>query len=129
MFLLAARKKFRFASPAGLNLTVEDLFDLPLETVRSNRASLNNVAQACHVAVQATAETSFVSVQPKSNADDVAKLDIVKAIIAIRLAESLKLTTEMSDRHHNDKIDRLIDKKLDAERETLSVEELLKQKR
>lgn len=82
LFELAARRKFRFESPRGL-LTVEDLFTLPL----TGDLSLNTVAQLVNRDVKAIKEESFVDTPKLTDALAVAKLDLVKRVIAIRKEE------------------------------------------
>jgi excisionase family DNA binding protein len=67
LFEKAARLKLRFASPQG-NLSAEDLWDLPLTSVRLNAANLNNIAKAISRQLKAESEEDFVN--PKSAAND-----------------------------------------------------------
>lgn len=88
LFLIAARRKFRFASPVGA-LTVEQLFDLPLTTTRSNAASLDNVAQRVNAELESAGTRSFVATADNTAATELAlKLDLVKEIIVIRQTEN-----------------------------------------
>ncbi|URC22352.1 hypothetical protein CHUUTOTORO_02670 [Serratia phage vB_SmaM-ChuuTotoro] len=82
LFELAARRKFRFESPRGL-LTVEDLFTLPL----TGAMSLNTVAQLVNRDVKAIEEENFVDAPKLTDALAVAKLDLVKRVIAVRKEE------------------------------------------
>ena len=82
LFELAARNKFRFESNKGL-LTVEDLFMLPL----TGAVSLDATARLINRDVKALEEESFVGTPRAASFTAIAKLDIVKHIIAIRKAE------------------------------------------
>lgn len=82
LFELAARNKFRFESNKGL-LSVEDLFQLPL----TGAVSLDATARLINRDVKALEEESFVGTPQAASAKAIAKLDIVKHIIAIRKAE------------------------------------------
>jgi hypothetical protein len=84
MFQKAARKKLRFESPQGL-LSVEDLWDLPLQ---SGKANLDDIAKALFRRVKDQDNVSFV-VKSKTQDDTLQlKFDIVKYIIDVRLAEA-----------------------------------------
>lgn len=86
LFLRATREKFRFFSPIG-ELTVESLWDIPLTS--GKKTNLDDVAKTVNTELKATVEESFVSTgtNPKRSLLE-AKLELVKAIIAIRMAEN-----------------------------------------
>lgn len=91
LFLEASRQKFRFPSERG-DLTVEQLWELPL-TAR-NGFSLNAVAVAVNTELKGLAEESFVDTSSDPRRPILQqKLDLVKAIIAIRQEEN-RLATE-----------------------------------
>ena len=86
MFEQAARLKLRFAVGTRVNLTVENLWDLPLTNVKGEDLD--------HIAIElqeklSTNEKSFVVQQSKSKETQVnqLKFDIVKYIIDVRLEE------------------------------------------
>lgn len=84
----AAVKKIRFESARG-QLTVEQLFDLPL--VSKSGFDLDSVAKAANSTLKAMAEESFV--QPAATpgrADAELRLELVKDVIAYRMAENRK---------------------------------------
>jgi hypothetical protein len=87
LFLTAARRKFRFPSNSGL-LTVEQLFDLPLTTTRSNGSSLDDTARKVNGNLKAAGEESFVALANPASSDLSLQLEIVKAVIAIKQAEN-----------------------------------------
>lgn len=93
LFLRAARQKFRFPSPVG-DLTVEQLWDLPLTSTRQNAADLDRVAKAVNAELKAATEESFVAVarNPQRGALE-AKLEVVKTIIAIKQDEAAEAKT------------------------------------
>lgn len=85
-FLTASRKKFRYETGKGL-LNTEQLWDLPLDSTNPSATSLNSVAKGLSRTLKADAEEDFVKTQtPKDNpvAD---ALEVVKGIIAVRIAE------------------------------------------
>ena len=86
MFEQAARLKLRFAVGTRVNLTVENLWDLPLTNVKGEDLD--------HIAIElqeklSTNEKSFVVQQSKNKETQLnqLKFDIVKYIIDVRLEE------------------------------------------
>ena len=86
MFEQATRLKLRFAVGTRVNLTVENLWDLPLTNVKGEDLD--------HIAIElqeqlSTNEKSFVVRQSKTKETQVnqLKFDIVKYIIDVRLEE------------------------------------------
>lgn len=86
LFITATQKKFRFQSIQG-KLTVEDLWDLPLQSRRPNGACLDDVAIALSRQLKAATEESFVvKVAPEVTLLE-QKLEIVKHVISVKLAQ------------------------------------------
>lgn len=86
MFEQASRLKLRFAVGTRVNLTVENLWDLPLTNVKGEDLD--------HIAIElqeklSTNEKSFVVQQSKNKETQLnqLKFDIVKYIIDVRLEE------------------------------------------
>lgn len=86
IFEKASRMKLRFSVGSRLNLTVENLWDLPLTSVKGEDLD--------HIAIElqeklSTNEKSFVVQQSKNKETQLnqLKFDIVKYIIDIRLEE------------------------------------------
>jgi hypothetical protein len=84
LFLTAARAKFRFPSSVG-QLTVEDLWDLPLS---GKGANLDNIARSLYRDLkEADGDISFVKPAVKTTAELQAKLDVVKYVIDVKMTE------------------------------------------
>lgn len=81
----------RFPSPRG-NLTVEDLFDLPLSS--TTVLDLETVAQTLYKKMQELPKLSFTGGNAKDAADAAFKLDVVKTVIAYKQAERDKVHSE-----------------------------------
>ena len=79
LFEVASRKKLRFDSKHG-KITVEELWDLSLESIDSIAVALNNK-------IKTTETVSFVSNVSSANTEDKLKFDIVIHIINTRKAE------------------------------------------
>lgn len=78
-FLKAAKKKLRFATAQGF-LTPEELFDLSLP-------SLDVIAKTVNKLLKAEGEESFIGTKTVTNSDNELRLEILKEVIAIKLAE------------------------------------------
>jgi hypothetical protein len=122
IFEQASRTKLRINTTIG-NLTVEDLWELPLTS--ANKVNLDAIAVDLNRQIKATAEESFVKSAKK---DEVLQLrfDIVKHIIETRVAENAAKTELKQRESQLSKIDDIIAKKKDAALENLSLEELEK---
>ena len=84
MFEKASRKKLRFDTAAG-NISVEDLWDLPLTSVTG--VSLDTLAKSLNKAVKENDEESFVVKKTTLNEVLDLKFSIVKHVIEVRLDE------------------------------------------
>lgn len=125
LFILATRKQFRFASPAGA-LGVEDLWALPL-TSKTNRANLDDVARVLHADLKETGEVvSFVSATAGSAHKEEleAKFEIVKHIIGVRLAENAAALEKGARAEKRQKILEIIESKKDKALSEASIEDL-----
>lgn len=86
MFEKASKLKLRFESNKGL-LSVEDLWDLPL-TSTTGKANLDDVARAVHRQMKSDDAISFVNASQKTDEVTQLKMDIVKHVIAAKMAEN-----------------------------------------
>lgn len=123
LFEQAARLKLRFATPQG-SLSVEDLWDLPLTSIRANQANLNNIAKGISRQLKAENEEDFVN--PKSGADVGLQLalDIVKHVISVRQAENEAARVLADRKEKKAKLLELIARKQDQQLEGKPLEEL-----
>lgn len=128
IFERATKKKLRFATPTG-NLSVEDLWDLPLETPstssrRALQTSLNEIAVGLYTELKNAPMVSFVSDKQPENADVQLRFDIVKHIIEVRKAQQQQAEAAASKREQKAKIMEILSKKKDQDLENKSAEEL-----
>lgn len=121
MFEKAARFKLRFETPLG-NLSVEDLWDLPLTSNRN--VSLDDVARNLHRSIKEAEEESFVVKATSANEKLQLGFDIVKHIIEVRLAENEAEKTKAENKAKKQKLLSLIADKQDESLKASSVEEL-----
>lgn len=123
IFEIASREKFRFDSSKGL-LTVENLWDLPLTS--GIKVSLDAVAKKVNAELKAVTEESFVvTTSNPAKASLETKLEIVKYIIQVRLAENEARLASVKKAAEKEKLLSVLDQKQDAELQDLSKEELL----
>lgn len=86
VFEKASRLKFRYSSTKGA-LTTEQLWDLPLTA--ANGCSLDGVAKQANSELKAAGEESFVNTtRPAGVTELETKLEVIKHIISVRLAEN-----------------------------------------
>lgn len=90
IFEKATRSKLRFDSPIG-KLSVEELWDLPLQTVVPNKPSLDAIALELDERINSRKPTTFVKSRSKLTAlqvEDQLKFEIVTHIIDVIEAEN-----------------------------------------
>ncbi len=92
IFEEATKLKLRFKSSAGF-LSTEDLWDLPL---KGKRVDLDGVARIIAKAIQEEEMGSFVE-KTKKNTTETLKLNLVKSIIASKLADKAKKEQDRLD--------------------------------
>lgn len=122
LFQIAARKKYRYSSKAGL-LNTEDLFDLPLTHTRA--ASLDDVARTLSKELRERNEESFV--EPQHDAITVGlerKLGLVKSVIAYRLQVIADREQAAARQQQRIKLMTILGDKADEELKALSKEEI-----
>jgi hypothetical protein len=123
IFEKATREKFRYQSAKGL-LTTEQLWELPL-TAKSG-FSLDDVAKAVNAELKAIDTESFVATETNpAKATLETKLEVVKHVIAIRLAEDQAAKAAAAKKLEKEKLLAVLGRKQDAVLENLTEAELL----
>lgn len=120
----ALRKKYRFPSCKG-ELTVEQLWDLPLKSTRANAPDLDGVAKEINRQLKEQTEESFVEIKSnplKSELED--KLGIVKHVIHTKQAENEALRTAAQRKQERERLQDILAIKNQQELEGLSKEEI-----
>lgn len=119
IFEQASRAKLRFDTQVGM-LTTEDLWSLPLTS--KTKVNLDDIAIGLSAQLKATSE-SFVSA---SKTDEVLslKLEVVKHIIGVRVAENNDRLEAEKRRQQREQIQSLIARKESESLESLSLDEL-----
>lgn len=125
MFEKATRQKLRFATSTGQQLTVEDLWDLPL-TATGKKLSLDELAKSLNRELKETAEESFVVKKSSTNTTLELKFELVKHIIQVKMDEKESHAKDVARRQERQRLMELIEKKENESLENLSLEELHK---
>lgn len=121
-FKKAARLKLRFPSIKG-HLSVEQLYDLPLTSKAG--FDLDSVAKTINASLRVASEDSFVNTKPNLEKDlNQLCLDIVKEVIADKIAENEANTKAVANRHEREKLLTVLEGKKDAALANLSEAEL-----
>ena len=109
LFLRATRAKLRFQSPAGL-LTTEDLFDLPIKTTDSRKASLEVVGNILLQQQRDVPATSILSTEATNPAYARLELqiEVVKFVIATKQAEADAAAKALAIKQEKDRLRELI---------------------
>ena len=123
IFAIATRKKFRFETPQGF-LAVEDLWDLPLQTIRPNKASLDAIAIGLNREIKESDTTSFVDDAPTASDDTKTMFDIVLHVISVRKEENKAAETKRINVEKKNRILEIIASKEDEALAGKSVDEL-----
>jgi len=123
LYKKALRNKFRFSSPVG-QLTVEDLFDLPLKSRSKNKPNLNDIAKVLNRELKNDNEEDFVDQITRPNSDLKAKFDIVLDVIEVKKEELAAALAVKKRREQKARLMELIARKQDEALESKSEEEL-----
>lgn len=122
IFEYATRNKLRFASARGF-LTVEQLWDVPLRS--NDEFNLNAIAKVTNQNLKALTEENFVEAA-KTNAQLLMEtaLEIVKHIIAVKLAEEEAAKKRAANKLEKQKLLKILAEKQDGKLSELSEKEL-----
>jgi len=118
MYKLAAMSRFRFDSRRG-PLSTEDLYDLPL-------AELDTIAKAVNKALKEASEESFISPVKTPQTALSVKLEILKDVIATKLAEAEARKKANENKARRQRILEIVADKQDESLKGKSMEELTK---
>ena len=118
VFMNATRKKYRFLTAKG-NLTTEQLWDLPLE-------SLDEIWQKINATIEDASRTSLLSVRSNKNVELTEKAEVVKAIVEYKLAAAEKADKARQTKAEKERILNIIAAKQEQELASMSIDELKK---
>jgi hypothetical protein len=121
IFEQATRQRLRFATCKGV-MTTEDLWTMPL--LSKDGFNLDTVAQTVDADLSAVAKTSFVAKVNPNKALHELKLEVVKFIIADKLAAQETASQAAARKAEKEKLLGVLDERKDAELKTLPIEEI-----
>lgn len=110
MYKEASKLKLRFQINIG-NITVEDLWDLPLTSTIG--VNLDDVAKAINSKIRESSQESFV-VKNKKNEILELKFSIIKDVIKSKIEEIEQKENEVAIKNKNERILNIIAEKEDA---------------
>jgi hypothetical protein len=116
MFEKALKQKLRFDTSKG-SISTEDLWDLSL-------ASLNEIAKEVNKKIKASEEESFIDTKTTTSTKDQLKLEIIKFVIADKIATRDAYKARAEKQAQVAKIKSLIANKADEQLANASLEEL-----
>lgn len=124
IFEQASRMKLRFATDKG-DIDVEQVWGLPLSST-TGKLNLDDLARGLYQSLS-TQTMSFVGATAVSKENEVntLRLEIVKHVIAVRMAENQAKLLQAAKAERKQKIMELIARKQDAALEGKSLDELL----
>jgi hypothetical protein len=123
IFEQAARQKIRFESVLGL-LCVEDLWDLPLTSLNSKRANLDDVARLLDAELKSTSSVSFVNDVSEVNAKTKLMFDVVIHVINTKITEAKAAKSAADVREKKQKIMAIIERKQEESLSAASIDDL-----
>lgn len=121
LFERASREAFRFQSVRG-ELSTEQLWNLPLTS--KTGFDLDSVAKAVNGELKGMIDESFVHKANPATDRQAAKLDVVKHIIAVKIAEESEARTAAARAIEKQKLLAILGEKKDSALKDLSAEEL-----
>lgn len=117
VFEVAIRSKFRF--PFRGSISTEDLWDLTVEDLDSVFKSLNSQ-------LKQVTEESLLDTRTEQDKEILAKVEIVKHIVSVKLEEKANRLKAKEKREQRQKIMEIMSAKQDTELQGKSLEELSK---
>ena len=126
LFVFATRNKLRFYSAKG-ELTLEQLWDVPLRSKSGDHFDLNNIAQRANAALKEIDAENFVETK-RTPAHTVceARLEVVKYIIDVKLTEEKAAATKAERKQEKEKLLAILAEKQAGKLSDLTEKELQK---
>lgn len=117
LFEIATRNRYRF-NYKGV-MTVEDLWSLRVEDLDAIFKMLNRQKKTAD-------EDSLLTTKSAEDQDLANKIDIVKYIVSVKLAEAAERVSAAEKKAQRDKIMEIVAKKKDKALEDMGIEDLMK---
>lgn len=117
LFEIATRNRYRF-NYKGV-MTVEDLWSLRVEDLDAIFKMLNRQKKTAD-------EDSLLATKSAEDQDLANKIDIVRCIVSVKLAEAAERVSAAEKKAQRDKIMEIVAKKKDKALEDMGIEDLMK---
>lgn len=117
LFEIATRNRYRF-NYKGV-MTVEDLWSLQVEDLDAIFKMLNRQKKTAD-------EDSLLATKSAEDQDLANKIDIVRYIVSVKLAEAAERVSAAEKKAQRDKIMKIVAKKKDKALEDMGIEDLMK---
>lgn len=117
LFEIATRNRYRF-NYKGV-MTVEDLWSLRVEDLDAIFKTLNRQKKTAD-------EDSLLATKSAEDQDLANKIDIVRYIVSVKLAEAAERVSAAEKKAQRDKIMEIVAKKKDKALEDMGIEDLMK---
>lgn len=117
LFEIATRNRYRF-NYKGV-MTVEDLWSLRVEDLDAIFKALNRQKKTAD-------EDSLLATKSAEDQDLANKIDIVRYIVSVKLAEAAERVSAAEKKAQRDKIMEIVAKKKDKALEDMGIEDLMK---
>lgn len=117
LFEIATRNRYRF-NYKGV-MTVEDLWSLRVEDLDAIFKMLNRQKKTAD-------EDSLLATKSAENQDLANKIDIVRYIVSVKLAEAAERVSAAEKKAQRDKIMEIVAKKKDKALEDMGIDDLMK---
>ena len=126
IFAEATRKKVRFTTNVG-NISVEDLWDLPLNTTKKDGIDLDSVSQIVLDEQEGSKRKSLINPRSEKNSLIDLKIEILTHIIDVKTQEKEAKELEAVNKEKLEKLKAIREKKQDQSLENLSLEDIDKE--
>ena len=117
LFEIATRSRYRFTYKGVM--TVEDLWNLNVEALDAIFKTLNRQKKTAD-------EDSLLTVKSAEDTELANKIELVKYIVSVKLAEADERMNTAEKKAQRDKIMEIVAKKKDKELEDMNVDQLMK---
>lgn len=127
IFAEATRKKVRFSTGVIGDISVEQLWDLPLNTSKDDKPDLDKVSQIVLDEQEGSKRKSLVNPRSEKNSLIDLKIEVLTYIIDVKTKEKELKELEIANKEKLEKLKAIREKKQDQSLEGLSLEEIDKE--
>ena len=122
IFKEASRKNLRFKTTHHSNLSVSDLWSLPLQS--QVKSSLDNAYSLLQKELRVDNEDSFFQTKNSEQSDNELRLEVLKEIMSDRVEENKAKVDKKAKETQKEKLQEILQSKKDEDLQGKSVEEI-----